>query len=144
MFEDEHLHSLSLGLVSNGRDGVNCENSEEVGFLMQKQLENVKMPKCKIKRADQVKSLITLQHSFKVDGKSVSFDPTTLFIRLTAVAQRESDDIEGFFEFELTQEPMSLFSKGFLRKPDKSCLRKSILKDEAAITKEQFQIIQYL
>ena len=138
MFEDEHLHSLSLGLVSNCRDGVNCENSEEVGLLMQKQLDNVKMPKCKIKRTDQVKSLITLQHSFKVDGKPVSFDPTTLFIRLTAVTQRESDDIEGFFEFQLSEEPMSLFSKGFLRKPDKSCLRKSILQDEAAITKEQF------
>ena len=55
------------------------------------------------------------------------------------MAQRESDDIEGFFEFELTQEPISLLSKGFMRKPDKSCLRKSILKDEAAITKEQFQ-----
>ena len=76
------------------------------------------MPKCKIKRTDQVKSLITVQHSFKVDGKSISFDPTTLFIRLTAVAQRDSDDIEGFFEFELTQEPISLFSKGFLRKPN--------------------------
>ena len=55
------------------------------------------------------------------------------------MAQRNSDDIEGFFELELTQEPMSLFSKSFLRKPDKSCLRKSNLKDEAAITKEQFQ-----
>ena len=36
LFEDEHLHSLSLGLVSNGRDDVNCENLEEVGLLMQK------------------------------------------------------------------------------------------------------------
>ena len=67
LFEDEHLHSLSIGLVSIGIDSVNCENSEEVGLLMQKQLNQVKMPKCKIRRTDQVQSLITLQHSFKVD-----------------------------------------------------------------------------
>ena len=53
------------------------------------------------------------------------------------VAQRGEEDIEEFFSHELTQEPLSLFSKGLMRKRDKPSLRKALLKDEDAVTKDQ-------
>ena len=33
-----------------------------------------------------------------------------------------SDNMEGYFEYELTQEPTSLFKDQFMRKPNKSNL----------------------
>jgi hypothetical protein len=42
-------------------------------------------------------------------------DPTILFTRLVAMAQKE-DDIEQQFAFELTPEPTALFKDGMMRK----------------------------
>ena len=39
MYDDECLHSLSLGLVSDGKDGINCERSEELGHIIQEKLD---------------------------------------------------------------------------------------------------------
>ena len=57
-------------------------------------------------------------------------------MRSVAVAQREKD-IEDFFSFELTQEPMSLFNKGLMRKPDKPSLWRALMKEEKAIGRDQ-------
>ena len=137
VYDDECLHSLSLGLVSDGTDGVNCERSEELGQIIQEKLDEVSVPSCKIKRRDQIKPLSTLQNKIRVAGKEVSFNPTALFTRLTALAQREEENMEDFFSFELTQEPMSLFAKGMMRKPDKPSLRKALMKEEGAIHRNQ-------
>ena len=56
-----------------------------------------------------------------------------LFTRLIAVAQREKEDIEDFLSSELTQEPMSLFKTGLMRKPDKPSLRKALMKEEETL-----------
>ena len=53
-----------------------------------------------------------------MNGQQVLFNPTILFNLLAVVAQREEEDIEEFFSHELTQEPLSLFSKGLMRKRD--------------------------
>ena len=133
MYDDEYLHSLSLGLVSDGTDGVNCERWEELGQIIQEKLDEVSVPSRKIKQRDQIKPLSTLQNKIRVEEKEVSFNPTTLFTRLAALAQREEESMEAFFSFELTQEPMSLFVKGMMRKPDKPSLRKVLMKEEGAI-----------
>ena len=49
-----------------------------------------------------------------------------LFTRLSALAGRE-DNVEKYFEYELTPYPMSLFKDGFMRKPDKASLRNVLL-----------------
>ena len=49
VYEDKHLHSLSLGLVSDGRDDVNCDRAEEVGIMIQEKLDNMSMLECRIK-----------------------------------------------------------------------------------------------
>lgn len=45
-------------------------------------------------RKDQVKSLANLQNNINIAGKVVSVNPTLLFTRLVAVAQRETEDVE--------------------------------------------------
>ena len=97
----------------------------------------MEISKCKIKKNDQIKPLIYLQNNIKFNGQQVAFNLTILFTRLAAVAQRKEEDIEEFFSHELTQEPMSLLSKGLTRKPDKPSLRKALMKDEDAVTKDQ-------
>ena len=97
----------------------------------------MEITKCKIKRNDQIKPLIYLQNNINFNGQQIVFNPAILFTRLAAVAEREGEDIDEFFSHELTQEPMSLFSKGLMRKPDKPSLRKALMKDEDAVTKDQ-------
>ena len=58
-----------------------------------------------------------------------------MFNRMITVAERE-DDIEAFFKFELTPEPMALFKDGMLRKPDKPSLRKVIMPEGNSVHKE--------
>lgn len=62
-----------------------------------------------------------------------------LFTRLVAIAQREKKDIEEFFAFELTQEPISLFKHGLMRKPDKPSLRRAVMKDDEAVGKKSIK-----
>ena len=51
-----------------------------------------------------------------MNGQQVLFNPTILFNLLAVVAQRGEEDIEEFFSHEFKQEPLSLFSKGLMRK----------------------------
>ena len=68
-------------------------------------------------------------NGIKVDGKAVSINPPLLFTRLAAIVQREGEDGESYFSFEMTHEPMSLFKDGFMRKPDKPTMRNVLMPD---------------
>ena len=129
-YEDTNLHSLSTGAVSViGKDMVNCENAEAVGLSIQQSLDNVNFTDATIKRKDQLRSLESLTKSIKIDDKnSIFLNSTRLFTRLAAIAQRE-EDVEQYFEFELTLRPQALFKNDLMRKPDKSSLRKILLTD---------------
>ena len=129
-FEDEHLHSLSSGLVSKcTHDEVNCEKAEELGDQIQNKLDKVAVTNAKISRKDQLLPLKSLSNSIKVEGKAVSINPTLLFTRLSAIVQREEENVENYFSFEMTHEPMALFKEGYMRKPDKPALRKVLMPD---------------
>jgi len=69
-----------------------------------------------------------LTNSCLVDKKQIHVDVNRLFHRLIVLAERSSD-ICGFFKFELTQYPTSLFSNGFMRKPDKPALYRRVAAD---------------
>ena len=58
-------------------------------------------------------------------------NPLILFTRLSALAGRE-ENIEKYFDFELTTYPMSLFKDGMMRKPEKNSLRSHLLVKEAS------------
>ena len=41
LYEDNCLHSLSLGMISDECDAVNCDQAEEVGQAIQDQLDGI-------------------------------------------------------------------------------------------------------
>ena len=61
-----------------------------------------------------------------------------MFNRMMTVAAQE-DNIEEFFHYELTQEPMLLFKNEMRRKPDKQSLRKVIMPEEEAVKKNNIK-----
>ena len=48
-------------------------------------------------------------------------NPAVLFTHLSALTGRE-ENVEKYFDYELTTEPMSLFKDSAMRKPDKASL----------------------
>ena len=68
----------------------------------------------------------------------VMFDSHAMFNRMITVATRE-DNMEDFFYYELTREPMSLFKNGMIRKADKPSFRKVIMPEEEAIKKDDIK-----
>ena len=132
-YKDEHLHSLSTGIISViDKDNVNCEKAEDLGAVIQQDLDNSSISAVKISRKNQIRPLDTIRNTVKVDDVEVYVNATILFTRLAAVAKRE-DDEEKYFDYELTTEPMALFKNGLMRKPDKAALRKALMKDEDVI-----------
>ena len=80
-----------------------------------------------------------LQHNNKAcKAWEVTVDTHAMFNRMITVAMRE-ENIEELFYYELTQEPMSLFKDGMMRKPDKPSLRKVIMPEEDAVQKEDIK-----
>ena len=111
--------------------GLNCEDAERIGAEIHKKLDGLAIADAKVKRKDHVVWLDVMINSINVGKKSVPINPTLLFNRLSALAGRE-ENVEIFFDFELTTYPMSLFKDGLLRKPDKASLRKEILAKETS------------
>ena len=133
---DEGPHSLAKGLVLlEGKGDVNCEKSKEIGFAIQRSLDNLSLKSATIKRKDQIKPLESLQHKSKETSSMTGIDPKFMFNRLVAVAIRE-DNIGPYFNHELTHKPMSLFKEGMMRKPDKPSIQKVVMPDETVITRD--------
>ena len=137
--EDEYLYSLYSGLVSTkGQDDVNPEEAENVGAAIHETLDNFAFTQAKIKRKMQLKSLCSLTDSVNIPGeKVVQLNPANLFVKLAAVAQRE-EHVEEYFEYELTNYPMSIFKDNMMRKPDKASLRKIIRPEEIQSPNKNF------
>ena len=79
-----------------------------------------------IKKSEQVKSLYHLYLGIQVDKEKVQINPTLLFSRLIAIVQRE-EDINLYFNYELTTIPTSLFKDYAMRKTAKAQLAKALL-----------------
>jgi hypothetical protein len=140
---DDNLHSLSTSVVSvKSKDKVNCDDAENIGSVIQKKLNGVTFTEAKIKKKDLLVPLHSLANSpLDAENKDViSVNPTLLFTRLAAIAERE-DNVEQYFDYELNHQPLSLFKNGFMRKPDKAALRKRLLPDNDVTTIDvsQFQ-----
>ena len=120
------LRSLSTGVTAKDGDGVNPDMVEAIGQKIHKKLDNVVFTDAKISRKDHIKPLAFLYSSVKLGKKVFYIDPTTLFTRLIAMVQRE-ENIEKYFEYEMTTLPIALFKDGMMRKPDKPALRKHLV-----------------
>ena len=106
-----------------------CERSEELGWIIQEEIDNTSLDAVKIPRKNHIKPLDSFRNTVKINQVEVYVNTTVLFTRLADVAKREVNK-EDYFDYELTIEPTALFKNGMMRKPDKPSLRKALLKDK--------------
>lgn len=118
------LRSLSTGLKA--KDEVNCDRAVTIGWNLQKSLDNAHISEAKVKRSNQIRTIASSYNNVKVSGKTIDVDPSKLFNRLIAMAQRE-EDLWKYFDYELTTMPMSLFKDGLMRKTQKVQLKHSLV-----------------
>ena len=97
-----------------------------LGRLIHQKIDNVTFTVAKMKRSDQIKPLAFLFSNVKLGKSMVYFNPLTLFTRLIAMVQRE-DNMEKFFDYEMSVYPLSIFKNGMMRKPDKPAIRKYLV-----------------
>ncbi len=124
---EPRLRSLSSGLIAGSDDDINCDETELVGSRIQEKLNNISVANASIKRSEQVRTLNHLTPGVRIGNQRVVIDPTLLFSRLIAIAQRE-ENIEKYFEYELTVVPTSLFKENALRKTTKAQLANALTK----------------
>ena len=125
---DPNLRCLHVGISPiEGKDNINCEQVESKGAIAQTKVDNLEYSNASLSRKDMVITLANLQQGVKVGEQSIVVDDDRLFNRLIAIADR-SNDVEPYFEYELTNTPTSLFKDGFMRKPNKSALMHAITK----------------
>ncbi|MES9882369.1 MAG: hypothetical protein ABW185_15970 [Sedimenticola sp.] len=127
--EVTQLRSLASGLTASEGDGINCDDTENVGGQLQRSMDNQYVTNASIKRSKTIHTLDELKPGIKLDKKVVQIDSSVLFMRCTALAQREDDDITPYFAHEMTSTPTSLFKDNFMRKIDKSELARTIKVD---------------
>ena len=123
------LRSLVSGLASSEGHGINCDETETIGSEIQRSLDRVSVRNATIKRRQMVHTLNELKPGVKVDEQTVQIYPSILFLRCTALAQRENEDITAYVAHEMTAVPTSLFGDFFMRKVDKSELGREIKKN---------------
>ena len=86
----------------------------------------------------QLKLLYFLTDFINIPGeKVVQLNPANLFVRLATVAQRQ-ENVEEYFEYEMTNYPMPIFKDNMMRKPNKASLQKIILPEEIQSSNKNF------
>ena len=124
----DSLHCISSGLAVSNESDINCDQVEEVGAVIQEQINNIVYSGISLKRKDVVKQLTNLIDGVKLGKSTVHIDPTALFTRLLVLVER-ADDMAPYFQYELTQIPSSLFQDGRMRKAAKASLGTLLIKE---------------
>ena len=121
------LICLTSGL-SDTKNDVNCDQAEDIGKLVQENMNDKMYSEVKSKKSDKVKNLQSLYSTVKVYGEKVDINPLALFLRLITVIERQPQiDIKSYFEYELTPFPMSMFKDGLMRTAAKHKLKDFLL-----------------
>ena len=71
---------------------------EEVGAVIQEQINNIVYSGISLKRKDVVKPLANLVDGIKLGNSTVHIDPTALFTRLLVLVER-ADDMVPYFQY---------------------------------------------
>jgi len=115
----------------------------DIGRKIQTTLDGLNIANASLKRSDQVKSLGSLKNVVSIRKQRVNIDPVLLFVRLIVLAER-SDNIQPYFEYELTAVPTSLFADTMMRKPNKASLIHSLLgKDAQNVDDEEITVTRH-
>ena len=119
------LQALITGLIAD--EAVNCDTVETVGLSIQGNLDNVPLSEASIKSSKKAITLATLKPSVAIGKDHVVIDPIVLFTRLIVLIQR-TNNICGYFAYELAPTSTSLFKDSMMRKLSKSALAKALVK----------------
>ena len=97
---------------------------------MQQSLDHVSFTEASLRRKDQITTLQSLYSSAAIENEKVSMNRLKLFLRLIVVVDRMPESkIEGYFSYELSPYPISLFKDGAMRTATKANLKNFLLKN---------------
>ena len=118
--QDSRLQNIFIGISADNNDGVNCDQAEQVGFEIQRSLDNTVVNQATIMRSKQVRTLATLLPAIKVNSDTIHADSNFLFQRLIMLIDRAED-------------PTSLFKDGLMRKPNKAQHGRELVKNSGIL-----------
>ena len=131
------LVSLTTGLSTSEGDGVNCDQTESVGSLIQRTMDNKCILDVKIPKKHHIKTLQHLEPSVEIDGEKIQVDRTILFMRCMAITKRmEIESPAPFFKHEMTNYPVSMFKDYFMRHAEKSELANILIEKKPNFVNE--------
>ena len=111
------------------RVGSKCDETEKVVSEIQERFDSVSVRNATIKETSDGAHPEWVEAGVKVDKATVQIDPSILFLRCRAPAQRDNEDSTAYFAHGMMAVPTSLFRDFFLRKVDKSVLGREIKKN---------------
>ena len=86
--EESDLRNLFTGLTVKTGDQINCDQTEEIGKIINEKLDGILFSSSLIKRKEQIKSLEELKVGIKLDKETIYVDPSVLFSRLLFMIER--------------------------------------------------------
>src|SRR6218665_3713190 len=127
---DSRLRCIASSLVASDSHSVNCDKAEEIGALIMAKMDKLAVSDVVLKKADQIKTLASLDKKVKVSRKAAIADNSLLFNRLLVIMSRlKTTDLEKYFQYELTTVPTALFTDHGMRKTNNAALTKELRKN---------------
>ena len=110
---------------------------KEIGSLIQNQITGKSFSEYSFKKKSQVVTLRSVYSSIKIGEEKVIIDPLFLFVCLVVIVERKPEqEIEKYFEYELSPHPMSLFKHRYMRFVQKSKLKSFLIANSTTIDDE--------
>lgn len=123
------LISVYSGISAD--ETINCDQAEEIGSKLQRNVVGKNFAEASLKRSDKVLPLSAMTSSIKVKGEAVVIDQQQMLNRVLAILQSGSE-LTNFVEYEFVNYAPSLFDNFSMRKTVKSALAQPLqLKDYA-------------
>ena len=107
--ESDILFSDATGIVADVF--VNCDNALQIGQCSMKKMIGNAYSELTLHRTDKVKLFAAMNNTIKINGEDTVINPSLLFIRITCILNT-STEMETFLQYELAQQPPSLFLDG--------------------------------
>lgn len=123
------MNSLMTGIIGNSK--INSHRALEIGTGTMQNFVGCNFGDTKQSTKNVVLSLASMSNAVKVNGKTVTVDPLTIFQR-TAIAKKSDEDVAQLMEYELSPFPLALFNEWGMRKGKKSSLYDAFPEDNYA------------
>jgi len=118
---------VAFPLSAEEGDGINCDEAEEVGACIQKEMDGVAFMDAVLKKRNCVKTLQLLHKGVMVDGKTMFIHNHHLFSGLVVLVEQTAD-MAPYFCCEMTPLPAALFRHPQMRKANKAALGQVVTK----------------